>query len=348
MDSRPSLSEDQGRMSVVAVISVVAVVVAAVSFTVAAYVRRWHWTGFVGSPDAGQPAKTLWDWLQLFVIPLGLAAVAFGLNLAQSSREQHREDRRAERERRIATDQRREDVLAAYLRQMTGLHLQGGARNARERSEARSMGRTLTLSVLRRLDGRRKGFVLQFLSEGRLSWFANEPQFSRMFGMSDTPKVDLTGADLRGAVVHDALTHVNLNGVDLRNADFRGAQLGSVSLVAADVRAADFSTAHVSFLSFQAADLRGASFRRATVVRADFRGACMTGARLAGARLRRSRLRNASGHDVDLSGATLEETDLWHGWLADINVSGARFVGGRPPDPSQDPAQQDPDCVKAA
>ena len=54
------------------------------------------WTGFAG--------KTLWNWLELLVIPLALAAVAFGLNYFANERDQRREDQRAARERAIAAD----------------------------------------------------------------------------------------------------------------------------------------------------------------------------------------------------------------------------------------------------
>lgn len=49
-------------------------ILAAVAFIIVAYRRRWAWTGFVtgpgrGAPD-GQASKSLWDWLQLLIVPL--------------------------------------------------------------------------------------------------------------------------------------------------------------------------------------------------------------------------------------------------------------------------------------
>ena len=115
------------------------VVAAAAAFIVAAYVRRWEWAGFAGSPGSGQGSKTLWDWLQLLVIPLGLAAVAFALNAAQSNREQRREDRRAAVERSIVSDQRREDALRLYLQQVSDLILDRGLLTSRAGSESRAI-----------------------------------------------------------------------------------------------------------------------------------------------------------------------------------------------------------------
>jgi hypothetical protein len=97
-------------------------------FVVLAYRRQWHWTGLpaarAASPGAeDRPAKTLWDWLQLLVIPVALAALAFLLNDAQSSREQRREDQRAAQQQRVAADAESENTLRTYLAQMSDLML---------------------------------------------------------------------------------------------------------------------------------------------------------------------------------------------------------------------------------
>jgi hypothetical protein len=58
-------------------------VIAAVVFTVVAYRRDWRWTGLPANPGDGtpanppRPAKTMWDWLQLLIVPLVLALAAF-------------------------------------------------------------------------------------------------------------------------------------------------------------------------------------------------------------------------------------------------------------------------------
>jgi hypothetical protein len=54
---------------------------------------RWpDWSGFPErrwkkSPDEEvQPAKTVWDWLQLLIVPAVLAVIAVAYNAAQASR----------------------------------------------------------------------------------------------------------------------------------------------------------------------------------------------------------------------------------------------------------------------
>jgi len=72
---------------VVLLVLACAAVLAAVAFIVAAYRRRWAWTGFVTARTADErsarTSKSLWDWLQLLIVPLALALAAFALNAAQ-------------------------------------------------------------------------------------------------------------------------------------------------------------------------------------------------------------------------------------------------------------------------
>lgn len=68
--------------------AVIVVFVAVVVFIFAVYTFGWEWTGFNGGysqvtthtpakDTVVPPAKTLWDWLQLLIIPLVLAIGGF-------------------------------------------------------------------------------------------------------------------------------------------------------------------------------------------------------------------------------------------------------------------------------
>lgn len=230
-----------------AVIGVVAVSAVA-AFIALAYRRGWRWAGL--SADAGdgtptapsRPAKTLWDWLQLLIIPVVLALGAFALNATQAAREGKREDRRATREQAIAADRAREDTLRVYLQQMSDLITQHGLRRAQGGTP--TLARTLTLIALRRLDRARKGLVVQFLLEERLITSTTEwtqtPRVTRGTRMGDG-LVDLSGADLRRIDLrgvslvtdiaddpetgHELTVAADLHSVDLRHADLRGTSL---------------------------------------------------------------------------------------------------------------------------
>jgi hypothetical protein len=259
-----------------------AVLGGAAAFVVMAYRRHWHWTGLPAMPDGGEsgarhPYKTLWDWMQLLIIPLGLAVVAFGLNLAQSSRDARREERAAVRERSLAADGAREEVLRAYVQQISDLMLARALARSPRDSEAHAVARTLTLTALRRLDGARKGAVVQFLSEADLI----EP---------DKPDVDLTNGNLRNVVLRGAyIDSAELEATDMRGADLRGALIGKVNFALADLRKADFRGA-------TAAGNNTASRQRFALpgetTRANFLGRGLTWRRLQGCQARQGALRS--------------------------------------------------------
>src|SRR2546430_1506019 len=67
------------------------------------YWFNWAWTGF--GPETSEPkqhAKTLWDWMQLLVIPVVLAVGGYVFNLTTSRNEQEAIKQRTQSEREAA------------------------------------------------------------------------------------------------------------------------------------------------------------------------------------------------------------------------------------------------------
>src|SRR5215216_6104596 len=125
-----------------------------------------RWTGFRG--------KTVWDFLQLLIVPLMLAAIGFWFTAQQDARQQQIENQRAqqaqkiegqraEAERELADQRAQDEALQAYLDQMSGLLLERDLRDSAEDSEVRTLARARTLTVLERLDPSRKTAAMRFL-----------------------------------------------------------------------------------------------------------------------------------------------------------------------------------------
>ncbi len=239
--------------------------------------------------------KTLWDWMELFIIPIVLAIGAWWLNkserenerkIAEENRKEDKEiaQKNRKQDRAIADDRRNQAILEAYLDRMTELLLRkDGLRESQEGDEVRSIARTRTLAVLRSLDGHRKGQVVQFLYE------------SDLIG----PKlvvVLLNGAGLDGAeLVVANLDGANLIGAYLARADLRGAKL-----TRANLSGAFLSSANLIGADLGGAYLAGADLTRAKPMRANLSGANLYGADLSGAKL----------HWADLSGAKVTDEQL--------------------------------------
>ncbi len=122
--------------------------------------------------------------MQLLVVPavLGSAAILFNERSSQIQNE-------------IAVDNQREVALQTYIDKMSELLLDKHLRAAQPGTEIRDVARTRTLSVLRRLDGERKGLLLQFLHESQLISTTN-PIID--FATADLRKVHLRSVDLTG------------------------------------------------------------------------------------------------------------------------------------------------------
>ena len=174
-----------------------------------------------------QPAKTLWDWMQLLIIPAILAGGAYWLNESARNREKEFEEKtrqqeieiskeHAKTEREIASDNRQETALQTYFDKMTELLLDKVLRESEDK--VRAVARARTLTVMRRLDGERKGALLRFLYEADLI-------------NKDKIVINLAEADLSEAELSKANLYVaNLSGVNLSNANLSKAKLSKTNL----------------------------------------------------------------------------------------------------------------------
>jgi uncharacterized protein YjbI with pentapeptide repeats len=232
-----------------------------------------------------QRAKTLWDWLQLLVIPTVLAAGGFLLN-----------ERVKEREASAALDAQREAALQKYFDAVSDLLLRPSSpeitataatdsKNG-ERADPwdveispiiASLIRARTLTTLTMLDPKRKGSLIRFLLDAYLL---------QHYPSRKNRPIDLTGADLRDA----DLTRLSLRNVRLRNVDLTGADLRWCELKDAVV---DESTKldqkwqlvsdvvnryHTLGRDLRNADLRDAHLGEARLSGFDLRGTNLSGA----------------------------------------------------------------------
>jgi uncharacterized protein YjbI with pentapeptide repeats len=248
------------------------------------------WEGERPVDNTGFPKKTLWDWLELLVVPAVIAVVGI-VGGAWFTRERAQDT-----------------ALQMYLDKMSELLIDKGLRRETGRyGDTRVTARARTLAILSQLDGGRKRIVLQFLREARLI----NKDHTILEGVTINPCiVGLRGADLRNAKLQDMrlissdrteavslegaiLREANLRNVDLEGADLREADLRGADLQGAYLKSADLSGVNLAKATLKCADLRRAKFgiytrkdkrnkqilkRAADLSRADLRGADLSGA----------------------------------------------------------------------
>jgi uncharacterized protein YjbI with pentapeptide repeats len=305
------------------------------------------WTGFgeyqtPSNPDI-ERARRLWDWLELLIVPMAVVWGAWWLDRRQKETEREFEQARLEKDREIAQEKRYDATLEAYFDRMTALLLEEELRDSEEGDEVRTIARTRTLAVLRRLDASHNEQVLGFLREARLISSAS-PVISLENGNIrrgdfrdidlkevdlrevDLLGADLLGADLRGADLREAdLRWADLRGTDLREADLREADLLRAELQGADLRWTDLSETYLTAANLRWADLRGADLREADLRWADLRWTDLREADLVGADLGVAALRGDDLPGADLRGADLRGADLREA----RNLNKADFEGAK-------------------
>src|SRR5437763_10630990 len=168
------------------VIVIIAALVVVIALIVTGYIFNWDWLGLNGynkvtiatdlssSPPKStrtieyQPGKTLWDWLQLIIVPVALGIITFWFNSLQKNIEDQRAQTQKEIEDQRAINQEQAGVLNTYIDDMSKLLLESNLRDSHNEDEVRIIAQTKTLTALDRLNSERRIRVLKFLYEAKL------------------------------------------------------------------------------------------------------------------------------------------------------------------------------------
>jgi len=296
------------------------------------------WTGFgeYQNPNGEiDRAKTLWDWMSLLIVPFALAIGAWLLNRSERAGEQW-----------IAQERIHEDALQIYLDRMTELMLKEKLCKSANDDETRSLARSRTITVLRILDGARKGIVATFLYESGLINIVpiiklnNADISNAQLRKANLSAACLSRSNLMGAnLSHARLMDANLSYVRLENANLRSASLLSTNLLSAKCENAKFSRATLVNANLNSADLHKSNLSSIHAVKANLRSAQLREANLQGANLSeailvradlsKANLQNVNFAGANLSGANLRQADLRGAILDDVDLSFADLTGAR-------------------
>jgi uncharacterized protein YjbI with pentapeptide repeats len=220
----------------------------------------------VRAKNTGFETKTLWDWMELLIIPLVLAGGAFYLQ---------RSERAVERE--IAADRQQETALQAYLDRMAELLLN---EKSLKSEKVLTVARVRTLTVIRGLNSVRNGIVFRFLRDIGLAGKLD----SKFFVDANLEGVDLERVDL---------SNINLERASLRGANLKVAGLLRANLKHAILAGANLEDAYLGEANLEHALLHSANLKRAILHSANLKHAILAGANLRDANLQGAMLQDA-------------------------------------------------------
>jgi uncharacterized protein YjbI with pentapeptide repeats len=218
------------------------------------------WTGFgpyTGTLPEENRGKTLWEWMQVLIIPIVLAVGAFLFNASQKRTEL-----------KIAQDRLHEEALQSYLDKIGHLLLKEDLLATKDDPEAkvRKIAQVQTVTTLRKLDTTRQNIVIQFIRDAGLADFL------------------LSGASMVNINLHDTnLSEVKLSGADLRKVDLSGTDLSMAFLSEADLYRANLRRAFLFNAYMIGTDLSEVDLSEAFLIGADLSRAELSKANLFGA-----------------------------------------------------------------
>lgn len=229
-------------------------------------------TGFMG--------KTVWDVLQLLIIPVTLAVVAAYLD---------RLERKTDREN--VKDNQREALLQSYIEFMTRLVLEKGLSESKEGDKVREIAQVKTETTYQQLDPKRNESLVKFLS--RLGLVQGE-----YGGMEEghDPIIMLVGINLKGV----RFIELNLRGAVLIAAVLRDTKLIGIDFSGAILNHTSLAGADLSNTNLSYADLTCAKLNGAILIQANMQGTTLNNTSFDGARMPDGKEYDPKIHTVEM------------------------------------------------
>ncbi len=229
--------------------------------------------------------KTLWDILEILVVPVAIALVAIWFQSSERKQEQI-----------IAENRIQEETLRDYFKEMERLFLDYDLRNKipDDESEIFKIANVITVTTLRRLERDRRNTVFQFLRDAYIDRYVLRRAY-------------MEGIDLSGC---------NLFGINLRLAKLKNSNLSYTR-----VDETNFEWAELAGCNFTGADILDTSFGDIDMSKAKFDNAELDGCVFSGTNLSNASFVNAKLEWIDIASTKLENTDFTRAKLKDVNFT---------------------------
>lgn len=226
------------------------------------------------------PTRTLWDWLQLLLVPIILIAGFGWLSFQQSQANLQLSLQQHDTALQIADAQQQAIILSTYESNIAEMMLHEGLRTSQPSSTVALVAEVETATALRQLEPTGKGSLLRYLYETAL---INNNTHVIILSQLDAHNANLINIDLRDTY---------LFGLDMHGADMQGVKLSDATL---------------NYVSLANTNLAGADLHGS-----DMRDTDLTGANLSGANLKDvTELTNAQlAKARSLTGATMPDGSL--------------------------------------
>ena len=204
---------------------------------------------------------TIWDLLDLFIVPLFIVIAAWVLSSSDKWVERNTESER-----------QKQETLEKFYERISNLLLEKKLNKSNRSSNARNIARSWALAALQRLDASRKGEALHFLYRTNL--------------IDKGAIINLNGANLRYSDLQNAvLVEAEIMGAYFSGSNLRGANLKSANFTGCDLRKVDLRDSILDDTNLSFTHLNRSDLRNLDLSVVNLKGANLKGARIWGTKL---------------------------------------------------------------
>ena len=293
--------------------------------------RKWaDWTGFAG--------KSLWDFMEVLIVPLFLAIIAIWFNEQSKKRDLQFQARRANLDREISSQQFQQRILNEYLDKMTSLLEEKdfvllNVESDDKTNNVLKTAQVITVTALRQLQKDQQDIVIQFLRDAGLHSFLLKNAFLAEADLSNLnlEKIDFSQANLNNCNLENSnLLDANFSRASLQSANLKSSNLMRANCDEALLQYADMRECVAVGISLQSSNLKHANLSAANFglryikVNPDY-GLFPIKWELHETNFTSANLADAILYGVDLEGAILEDVEFSRACLDNAILKGANL-----------------------
>ncbi len=295
------------------------------------YLYDQPWTGFgkgVGNNVQSNSPKTLWDWLELIIVPISLSLIAWFFKKSE-----------IKTEKAISLEKNREGELYSFYDYVQNIHFSTDLNDNRTKEMVSVLASARAKVIIGNLDVKRKASFIKFLYEvgfinidGPIIVF-DRPDFSGInLDNNSLFKMTIRGADFSNSSFEfSTLSFSIFSGSCFSKSSFYFAQLQRAYFDWCEVDSADFSHANLEKASLGRLIGKNPNFSNAYLVEAHLIGAYLYKANFQKANMTqsilcRSKFISANFSYTDLSYADFTDANLMYANLKGANLEGTKFV----------------------
>ena len=209
------------------------------------------------APRSPGLTRTVWNWLQLLLVPIILIAGFAWLSFQQSQSNLQLSQQQHNTALQIADAQQQATILSIYQSNISDMMLHDGLRTSQPSSTVALVAEVDTATALRQLESAGKGNLLRFLYETAL---INNNTHVIVLSQLDAHNANLVNIDLRDTY----LFGLDLHGSDMRGIHLSDATLNYASLANANLTGADLHGSDMRDIDLTGANLSGANLKDVT------------------------------------------------------------------------------------